>query len=111
MAGPVATVNLSEISIPNARGPMTATENEDRLAEMTRLGKQTYYSSVLPKLRPEDDQKYAAVDVDTGEFETDQDELAAVDRLRARVPAARIWMMQVGYDTAYRIRRTAEVAR
>lgn len=89
---------------------MTATENEDRLAEMTRLGKQVYYSSVLPKLRPEDNEKYVAVDADSGEFEVDPDELAASDRLRARVPAARIWMMQVGYDTAYRIRRTAGIA-
>lgn len=87
---------------------MTAQENEARLAELARLGNHMYYTAVQPKLRPEDDGKFVAVDVDTGEYEVDPFELDAIDRLRARRPAARVWLMQAGYDSAYRIRRLKE---
>ena len=83
---------------------MTATADELRLAELARLGEQAYYGLVLPRLRPEDDEKYVAIDVDTGEYEVDPSELAAAHRLHARLPSARVWMMQKGYDTAHRIR-------
>ena len=90
---------------------MTAQENEERLAELARLGNQVYFATVLPKLRPEDNENFVAVDIDSGEFEVDPFELAAIDRLRARRPAARVWLMQAGYDSAYRIRRQPEVRR
>lgn len=83
---------------------MTAPADELRLAELARLGEQAYYDRVLPRLRPEDNEKYVAVDVDTGEYEVDPNELTAARRLLARLPAARVWMMQKGYDTAHRIR-------
>jgi len=87
---------------------MTATANETRLAELARLGEQMYYSRVLPLLRPEDDENYVAIDVDTGEYEVDPSEVAAANRLLARLPSARVWMMQKGYDTAHRIRTRGE---
>lgn len=54
-------------------------------------------------LRPEDDGKFVAIDVDTEDYETDGDDYAAVARLRARKPAADVWLMQAGYPTTYRI--------
>jgi hypothetical protein len=37
-----------------------------------------------------------AIDVDTGDYEIDADEMAAEDRLLARKPKAALWLTQVG---------------
>ena len=45
-----------------------------------------------PILRPEDDGKFVAIDVGTGDFEIDDDDYTAVVRLRTRSPRAEIWL-------------------
>jgi len=52
--------------------------------ELARLGADVFDRRVRPALRPEDDGKFVAVDVVTGEYEVDDDDYAAVARLRAR---------------------------
>jgi hypothetical protein len=42
------------------------------------------------------------IDIETGNFEVDRDEIAASDRLLARHPDAQIWMRQVGSRYARR---------
>ena len=56
-------------------------------------------------LRPEDDGKYVAIDIETGDYEIDADDYAATGRMLARRPGARLWLMRAGYPTAYRIAR------
>jgi hypothetical protein len=56
-------------------------------------------------LKPEDNCKYVAVDIDTGAYELDADDYTAVMRLRARRPAAEIWLGCVGQPAAYYMRR------
>ncbi len=51
---------------------------------------------VRPMLRPEDDGKLVALDVQTGDYELDEDDYAAVSRLRARNPVAGAWLGRVG---------------
>ena len=58
---------------------------------------------VQPTLRPEDDGKFVAIDVETGDHEMDEDDYTAVSRLLARKPAADIWLMRAGYPTTYRM--------
>lgn len=48
--------------------------------------------------------KFAAIDIDSGDFEIDADELAASDRLQARHPQARVWLRRVGSPYARRFR-------
>ncbi len=55
--------------------------------------------------RLEDDGKFVALDVQTGDYEVDEDDYAAVSRLRARNPAAQVWLSRVGQPAAYRMRR------
>ena len=38
-------------------------------------------------------------------FEIDDDDFAAVTRLRARLPAAEVWLARAGHPAAYQIRR------
>lgn len=84
---------------------MPTTEPPRNLDECARLGTETFDRLVRPLLRPEDDGKFVAIDIDTGEYEIDEDDYAAVMRLRTRNPEAEIWLECAGQPTAYKIRR------
>ena len=84
---------------------MTATEpHHHDLDELARRGVEVYDLRVRPRLRPEDDDKYVAVDVGTGDYEIDADDCAAIERLHARNPAAEVWLERAGQPTAYKMR-------
>lgn len=70
--------------------------------EIARRGDEIYEQEILPNLRPEDQGKFALLDVETGDYEVDQDEVAASDRLLARRPDAQVWVRQVGSRYARR---------
>ena len=82
---------------------MPSTEPRRSPEELARLGTEVFNHQVRPALRPEDDGKFVAIDVRTGEFEIDADDYAAVSRLRARVPTADVWLARAGSPTTYRI--------
>ncbi len=73
--------------------------------ELGRLGSELFVRRVHPVLHPEDDGKYVAIDVSSGEFEIDEDDYTAVARLRKRQPEADIWLERAGQPTAHQIRR------
>ena len=73
------------------------------LNELAALGADIFDRQVRPALRPEDDGKFVAIDVETGDYEIDEDDYAAVARLRARKPAADVWLLRAGYPTTCRI--------
>ncbi len=83
---------------------MTTTEQSEKLAEEARRGQEAFDRHVRPKLRPEDDGKFVAVDIQSGEYEIDADDYQATERLLARIPEAKIWLLCVGQPTTYRIR-------
>lgn len=71
--------------------------------ELAGLGRDVFDRRVRPSLRPADDGKFVAIDVESGDYELDEDDYAAVMRLRSRRPAADVWLMRAGYPTTYRI--------
>jgi hypothetical protein len=73
--------------------------------ELSRVGSEVFERCVRPMLRPEDDGKFVALDVHTADFEVDEDDYAALSRLRARNPAAEAWLSRIGHPVAYRMRR------
>ena len=73
------------------------------LDELARLGADIFDRQIRPVLGPGDDGKFVAIDVITGDYEVDEDDYAAVTRLRSRQPAADVWLMHAGYTTTYRI--------
>ena len=83
---------------------MTTTDKE-RLADEARLGQEAFDRHVKSKLRPEDDGKFVAVDLQSGSYEIDSDDYQATDRLIKRLPDARIWLLRAGQPTTYRIVR------
>jgi hypothetical protein len=84
---------------------MPATEPHRTPEELARLGSQVFERRVRPLLGPDDDGKFVAIDVRSGDYEVDGDDFAAVSRLHARNPAAEIWLSCVGQPAAYRMRR------
>lgn len=73
------------------------------LDELNKLGDEIFSRQVKPSLRAEDHGKFVAIDVDSGEFELDDDDYTAISRLRSKKPDADMWLMRAGYRAAYRI--------
>ena len=77
--------------------------DEDRSREdlsredVAERGDALYESEVRPRI-DEDAQrgKFVVIDVRSGAFEIDEDEMAAGDRLAVRRPDARVWLTRVG---------------
>lgn len=83
---------------------MSATEPRLSREELARRGDDTFARQVRATLRPEDDGKFVAIDVESGTFEVDEDDHAAVSRLHRRVPGAQVWLVRAGYPAAHRLR-------
>lgn len=81
---------------------MPTTKPQRSLDELARLGEDIFDRQVRPVLRPEDDGKFVAVDVETGNYEIDEDDYSVIVRLQSRNPAAHIWLMRAGCPAAYR---------
>ena len=68
--------------------------------EFAKRGDRIYEQDIQPHLTPEDEGKFVLIDIETGAYEIDEDELVASDRLLARFPAAQVWMARVGLRAA-----------
>jgi hypothetical protein len=64
--------------------------------EFARRGEEIYERDVRPRLEPGSEGKFVAIDIETGAYEIDADELSASDRLLERQPEAQIWIARVG---------------
>ncbi len=64
--------------------------------EFARRGDEIYDRDVRPNLTAGHDGQFVAIDIESGKYEVDPDELAASDRLLRRVPTAQIWLQRVG---------------
>ena len=75
---------------------MASTKRRHTKEEFARRGDAMYETHVRPHLKAEDAGKFAAIDIETGTYVIDGDELAACDKLNARIPDAQIWLVRVG---------------
>jgi hypothetical protein len=75
---------------------MASTKRRFSKEEFAQRGDAVYESQVRPHLGAKDQGKFAAIDIESGNYEVDEDELVAGDKLRARLPEAQIWMVRVG---------------
>jgi hypothetical protein len=71
--------------------------------EFARRGESLYEEAVRPRVTPADHGKFAAIDIETGDYELDDDDYTATERLLMRYPDAQMWLARVGEPTAYRI--------
>ena len=70
--------------------------------EFARRGDEIYERKIRPQVTPNDEGKFALIDIETGDYEIDQDEVTAHDRLVLRRPDAQVWVTQVGSRYARR---------
>ena len=70
--------------------------------EFARRGDAIYETQLRPALEKGNEGKFVAIDIETGAYEVDGDELAVSDRLLARVPNAQIWLRRIGSHHAHR---------
>jgi hypothetical protein len=90
-----------EISDPKDRITMKSQPRYSK-EEFARRGDAIYESQLRPVLEKGNEGKFVAIDIETGAYEVDGDELAVSDRLLARVPNAQIWLRRIGSRYAHR---------
>jgi len=83
---------------------MAATQPRHSKDEFARRGDAIYERDLRPALEAAHEGQFVAIDIETGAYEVDADELAACDRLAARIPGAQVWLRRVGSRYARRSR-------
>ena len=83
---------------------MSTSESPRDQDEADRRGIELYEQQIRPRLRPEDDNKYVVLDIDTGDYEIDTDSYSAIMRLRGRRPTGQFWLERAGHPTAITLR-------
>jgi hypothetical protein len=78
--------------------------------EIARRGQALFDREIRSQLDASAHGKFLALDIETGEFEIDADERAALKRARAKHPDAALYLIRVGHPTAYRLGRKALAA-
>ena len=73
------------------------------MEEFRRRGEEIYLRDIVPRLPAGSDGNFVAIDIESGEWETDSDDYAASEHLLSRIPDAQIWLVRVGQPTAYRM--------
>jgi hypothetical protein len=70
--------------------------------EFAKRGEEIFESNIRPNIKNRNPRHFLAIDIETGAYEIDKSEMAACDRLLARVPDAQIWLRKVGSRFARR---------
>ena len=66
---------------------------------------QALYDQVRPTVEPDNQGKFLVLDIETGEYELDVNDIAAVKRAKAKHPDAALYIVRVGFPAAYRLGR------
>ncbi len=70
--------------------------------EIAKRGREIY-DRLRPMLEPAHNGKYIVIDVDTGEYELDEDHLTASDRAKAKRANAPLFATRVGFGALGRV--------
>jgi hypothetical protein len=72
--------------------------------EIGKRGQEIYENTLRARVEtPENIGKIISIDIDTGDYEIDDDLIKAGDRLLARHPGASLYGARIGYDAVYAI--------
>jgi len=75
--------------------------------EIAERGDAIYEQRIRARVAPHEHGKFVVIDIDTGDYEVDLDDLAATKRMLARRPDAVTYGVRIGHPTAYRIGRVS----
>lgn len=71
--------------------------------EVARRGEALYERKIRASVEAGHDDEFVIIDIETGDYEVDADDLAATDRMLARRPNAILYGLRVGHATAHRL--------
>ena len=71
--------------------------------EVCDRGEEIYENQIKPLVEPQETGKFIVIDIETGDYEIDEEMLVASRRLRERQPGSVRFGARVGYDSAYHI--------
>jgi hypothetical protein len=69
--------------------------------EIADRGKALYEQHLRAQVEPGHIGKFLVIDIETGEYEIDREELAAFKRAKAKRPDAPLYLLRIGYPAAY----------
>jgi hypothetical protein len=70
--------------------------------EIQRRAEEIYEQKLRQQLETDENiGKVLVIDVETGDYEMDTDEIAAVHRALAKHPGAALWALRIGYDVMH----------
>jgi hypothetical protein len=72
-------------------------------SELSRRGQEIYDREIRKKVEKKHHGKFLVVEVDSHDYEIDQDPVAANQRLRQRHPGALSYMVRIGYRAAFKL--------
>lgn len=71
--------------------------------EVEARGEEIYHQQIRPQVEAGNKGKFVVIDIETGEFEVDDDDLQATKRALAKRPEAVLYGVRIGYRTAYNL--------
>ena len=71
--------------------------------EVASRGETLYVQQIRDKVNPKHKGKFLVIDIETGEYEINDDDLVATKQLLTNHPNAVIYGLRIGYPAAYRI--------
>lgn len=71
--------------------------------EIVQRGQALYEERIRPKVEAGNKGKYLVINIETGEYEMDADDLTASKRAKERFPDAALFAMRIGFPAAYRL--------
>lgn len=71
--------------------------------EVATRGEGLYEQHIRSQVEADHQGEFVVVDIETGEYEIDKDDLAATKRALAKRPEAVLYGVRIGYPTAYRL--------
>ena len=70
--------------------------------EIGKRGREWYEQAIRARVEtPENIGKIVSIDIETGDYEIDAENLSAVERLQVRHPDAAIYGIRIGYNAVY----------
>jgi len=81
----------------------TMPESADSPQEVAARGEQIYEQQLRAKLEGKHHGEYLVLDIRSGAYEIDRDDLTATKRLMVRCPDAVVYGLRIGYPAAYRL--------
>lgn len=68
--------------------------------EVAARGRAIYEERIRTQVEPEHNGKFVVIDIETGEYELDADDVAAMKRAAQKHPAESLYGMRVGHRTS-----------